>query len=137
MREKEILHAFYGPFRNTTYAILEDHGTSYRLSFDTGPEVDPAKLLNDQVTVFKFLANTIGEIRITYLYDRRLVFYGAQLPTFAVHADSQAPEGQAEDQDDPPATCGSITCGFHPCPDPQRPILICPDGVKECVRFME
>jgi hypothetical protein len=131
MRERGIYCKCFGPFANTTIVIIEDYGESFRLSFDEGPEYDPS-LLNNGSTAFKFLAGTIAEIRVTVLYGKRLSFHGTQIPTFGDAASKEATALSRE------AECMTIQCAEPwPCPDPAKPVLICPGGDYQCVSTLK
>jgi hypothetical protein len=134
VHERELFHQFYGPFRETVVVILEDLGATFRLSFDKGPKVNVAAILNDRVTAFKFVAGTIFEIRVSVLYGRKLLFQGTQIPTPSQIREWVEPIGGEGDIGDPlEPRCGSIDCADDcACPDPSKPVMICDGGIPKC-----
>ena len=129
--EEEIFHEFFGPYENTRFALFKDLGDTYRLSFDAGPEFNVAAIFAEDVTAFKFQANTIIELRVTVLYGKKLQFHGTQIPTFSTFKLTSA--ASAGDDDEITAYCGSIHCHASiPCTDPSKPIMVCELGPPEC-----
>jgi hypothetical protein len=131
--ETEIFHEFFGPYENTRFALFKDLGDTYRLSFDAGPEFNVAAIFADDVTAFKFQANTIIELRVTVLYGRKLQFHGTQIPTFSTF--NLTAMAETEDDEEITDYCGSIHCSESiPCPDPSKPIMVCELGIPKCSR---
>jgi hypothetical protein len=126
--EKEIFYEIYGPFEFSVFALFQDQANGYRLTFDIGPEFNVDAIFSDNVTAFKFKANTIFELRVTQ-HAMKLQFHGSRLRTRSGLV--QTSGGGAADLELVPM-CGSIFCsGSKECPEPDKPVYDC--DLNDCV----